>query len=139
MPRRRNGRETLSVNAEINLINLVDVALVLLIIFMITAPMLQGGVEVQLPRASAAPITSVEGVFITVARDGKIYLGEEPVETLAEFEARFPEYIRGQGAKEAYLRGDRDVPYGRVLQVLGLMKKMDVAEVGLVAEPEVER
>ncbi|HEY8484766.1 MAG TPA: biopolymer transporter ExbD [Longimicrobiales bacterium] len=126
-------------NAEINVTNLVDVAFVLLIIFMITAPMLQGGVEVQLPKADAAPITSTEGVIVTVARDGKIYIGNTPVSSLEEFEVFFPQYVKKQGVKQAYLRGDQDVPYGRVLQVLGRMKKLDVTEVGLVAEPEQTR
>lgn len=137
--RRGRRRGTLPVNAEINITNLVDVAFVLLIIFMITAPMLQGGVEVQLPKADAAPITSTEGVIVTVARDGKIYIGNTPVNSLEEFEVFFPQYVKKQGVKQAYLRGDQDVPYGRVLQVLGRMKKLDVTEVGLVAEPEQTR
>ncbi|MBI4545743.1 MAG: biopolymer transporter ExbD [Gemmatimonadetes bacterium] len=134
----RRRRQSLPESVDINLINLVDVALVLLIIFMITAPMLQGGVEVQLPKASSAPITATEGLIVTVSRDGNIYLGDLPVRSLADFEEIFPQYVRGKGTRNAYLKGDRDVPYGRVLQVLGLMKKLDVTEVGLVADPEVE-
>ena len=133
---RRRGRRGLAVNAEISITNLVDVAFVLLIVFMITAPILQGGVEVQLPRAAAAPIASSAGVIVSVARDGQIYVGEVPVASLEEFQAVFPQIVRGRGVEDAFLKADRDVPYGRVLEVLGMMKKLDVAEVGLVAEPE---
>jgi len=86
----RRTRRRLDANAEINLTNLIDVAFVLLIIFMITAPILQGGVEVQLPKAAAAPITSQEGVIVTVRPDGSIFIGDVRVQSLAEFERVFP-------------------------------------------------
>ena len=129
----------LPVSAEINVTSLIDVAFTLLVIFIITAPIMQGGVEVTLPRARTAAITSADRVIVTVGRDGQIHIGEVAVATLDEFETVFPEYVRSKGVQGAYLRGDRDVPYGRVLQVLGMMKDLDVADVGLVAEPEVER
>ena len=133
---RRRGRRTVPVNAEISITNLIDVAFVLLIVFMITAPILQGGIEVQLPRAATAPITSPAGVIVSVARDGQIFVGEVPVASLEEFQTVFPQIVRGRGVEDAFLKADREVPYGRVLEVLGMMKKLDVAEVGLVAEPE---
>ncbi len=137
--RRRRGGD-FSLMADVNMTNLVDVALVLLIIFMITAPIMVGGVQVQLPRAQASPIASTSsGVTVSVAADGKIYVGEVPVSSFEEFQRLYPQYIRGKGLREAYLRADSTVPYGRVLQVLGMMKKLDVAEVGLVAEPQLER
>ncbi len=125
--------------ADVNMTNLVDVALVLLIIFMITAPIMQGGVQVALPRADARPVTTSSGVTVSVAADGKIYVGEVPVSTYEEFRTMYPQYMRGKGLRDAYLRADSTVPYGRVLRVLGMMKKLDVAEVGLVAEPQMER
>ncbi|HEX9108949.1 MAG TPA: biopolymer transporter ExbD [Longimicrobiales bacterium] len=138
--RRRRRRDEFSLMADVNMTNLVDVALVLLIIFMITAPIMQGGIQVQLPRAQARPIESSQsGVTVSVAADGKIYVGEVPVSNFEEFQRLYPQYIRGKGLREAYLRADSTVPYGRVLQVLGMMKKLDVAEVGLVAEPQLER
>lgn len=140
MSRRRRGRDSsLSIIADINMTNLIDVALVLLIIFMITAPIMQGGVQVALPRADAKPVTTNTGVIVSVAADGKIYVGEVPVATYEEFRTLYPQYMRGKGLRDAYLRADSTVPYGRVLQVLGMMKKLDVAEVGLVAEPQMER
>src|SRR5512135_1782804 len=128
--RRRRRRDEFSLMADVNMTNLVDVALVLLIIFMITAPIMQGGVQVALPRAEAKPVTTSSGVIVSVAADGKIYVGEVPVSTYEEFRTLYPQYMRGKGLKDAYLRADSTVPYGRVLQVLGMMKKLDVAEVG---------
>lgn len=125
--------------ASINVTSLVDVAFTLLIIFIITAPILQGGVEVELPRAESAPITSSDGVIVTVARDGNIYVGDVEVQSSEDFATIFPAYVRDRDISQAYLKGDRDVPYGRVLQVLGLMHRLDVVEVGLVADPEMER
>jgi biopolymer transport protein TolR len=134
----RRSRHRLDAHAEINLTNLIDVAFVLLIIFMITAPILQGGVEVQLPKASAAPITSQEGVIVTVRADGSIFVGDVRVQSLAEFERVFPSYMRQQSKKFAYLKADTKTSYGQVMQVVGIMKKLDVAEVGFVVEPEEE-
>ena len=127
------------VSAEINMTSLVDVAFTLLVIFIITAPVLQGGVEVQLPRAESAPITSDDRVIVTVMQDGSIVVGEIPVTSLEDFERVFPDYVRSKNATGAYLKGDANVNYGRVLQVLGLMKRMDIVDVGLVADPAVER
>ena len=135
----RRTRRRLDANSEINLTNLIDVAFVLLIIFMITAPILQGGVEVQLPKAAAAPITSQEGVIVTVRPDGSIFIGDVRVQSLAEFERVFPSYIRQQAKKFAYLKADTRATYGQVMEVVGAMKKLDVAEVGFVVEPDEER
>ena len=132
MPRRR-GHGGLEPSAEINVTSLVDVVLTLLVIFMITAPMMQGGVEVGVPRARTQSVPSNEGVIVTVDRRGAVFIGEQAV-PWAEFEARFPAAVREKGAKNVYLRADSSVAYGRVAQVLGAMKAADVATVGLIAE-----
>jgi len=134
MPRRR-GEGVLRPSAEINVTSLVDVVLTLLVIFMITAPMLQGGVEVSVPRARTQSVPANEGAIVTVDRQGAIFLGSEPVRW-EEFERRFPAYVRRTGAKNVYLRADRGVPYGSVVRVLGAMKSAEVATVGLIAEEE---
>lgn len=134
MPRRRRGND-LEVSAEINVTALVDVVLTLLVIFMLTAPMLQGGVEVSVPRARTESVPSSEGVVVSVTRTGDVYIGETAV-PWEEFEARFPAAVRAAGAQSVYLRADQSVPYGRVVQVLGRMKAADVATVGLIAEEE---
>jgi biopolymer transport protein TolR len=134
MPRRR-GQGAMEISAEINVTSLVDVVLTLLVIFMITAPMLQGGVEVSVPRARTESVSSSDGVIVTVDRQGAVFIGDEAVRW-EEFERRFPEVVRAKGAKSVYLRADQGVPYGRVVQVLGAMKAADVATVGLIAEEE---
>ncbi len=134
MPRRRRGTE-LEVSAEINVTALVDVVLTLLVIFMLTAPMLQGGVEVSVPRARTESVPSSEGVVVSVTRTGDVYIGDAAV-PWEEFETRFPAAVRAAGAQSVYLRADQTVPYGRVVQVLGRMKAADVATVGLIAEEE---
>ena len=134
MPRQR-GHGRLEPSAEINVTALVDVCLTLLVIFMITAPMLQGGVEVSVPRARTQSVPSNEGVIVTIDRQGAVYIGQRQV-SWEEFERAFPEAVRSAAAKNVYLRADRGVPYGRVVQVLGAMKAADVATVGLIAEEE---
>ena len=134
MPRRRNRQDT-GITAEINVTSLVDVALTLLVIFIITAPMMQGGVEVKLPRARTEAVPASEGLMVSVNQAGEIFVGQEPV-SWEQFEARFPALVRERGSSSVYLRADAGVPYGRVAQVLGAMKAADVATVGLVAEPE---
>lgn len=133
MPRRAR-REGMATSAEINVTSLIDVAFTLLVIFIITAPIMQGGVEVQVPRAEAAPITSPDGLIVTIDREGQIYIGETAT-SWEEFGEAFPEVVREAQARSVYLRADEGVPYGRVLQVLGAMKALDIASVGLVAEP----
>lgn len=135
MPRRRNSSSVLATNADINITSLVDVAFTLLVIFIITAPILQGGVEVNVPSAQSEPISSPEGVIVSVDREGRIFIGEAAVRW-DEFEVALRDVVREEAASSIYLRADEGVPYGRVLQVLGAMKALDLATVGLVAAPE---
>lgn len=134
MPRRRNRQES-GITAEINVTSLVDVALTLLVIFMMTAPMMQGGVEITMPKARTQSVPSSEGLTVTVDKAGQVFIGEAAVR-LDEFERQFPEMVKEKGATSVYLRADDGVPYGKVIRVLGLMKAADVASVGLIAEPE---
>lgn len=137
MPRRRNRQES-GITAEINVTSLVDVALTLLVIFMMTAPMMQGGVEITMPKARTQSVPSSEGLTVTVDQAGQVFIGEAAVR-LDEFERQFPEMVKEKGATSVYLRADDGVPYGKVIRVLGLMKAADVASVGLIAEPEPEK
>lgn len=134
MRRRRRGVE-MDTAAEINVTALVDVALTLLVIFMITTPMLQGGVEVSIPKAQTESVPAADGLVVSVDRNGQIFIGEAAT-SWAEFGAAFPDAVRERGSESVYLRADEAVPYGRVVQVLGAMKAADVAKVGLIAEPE---
>ena len=134
MPRRRQP-PTVGLSADINVTSLVDVAFTLLVIFIITAPIMQGGVEVQVPKAAAAPITSPEGVIVSITREREIFIGEARA-TWPEFQDALTDVVREEQASNIYLRADAGVPYGEVLRVLGAMKELDIAAVGLVAEPE---
>ena len=136
MPRRRT-REAIAPSAEINVTSLVDVALTLLVIFIITAPLMQGGVEVGIPKAQTESVPNEDGVTVTVDAEGRIFIGEAPV-SWAEFPAQFPAIVRERNASSVYLRGDSAVDYGTVVRVLGAMKEADVASVGLIAQPEPE-
>ncbi len=134
MPRRRD-RNHLSASAEINVTSLVDVAFTLLVIFIITAPIMQGGVDVQVPRAASESIATPDGVVVSVTRDGEIYIGNAQA-SWAEFEGALTDVVRDRQASAIYLRADEQVDYGQVLRVLGAMKSLDIASVGLVAEPD---
>ncbi|MBI4520415.1 MAG: biopolymer transporter ExbD [Gemmatimonadetes bacterium] len=129
----------LSVRAEVNLVNLVDVALVLLVIFMITAPMLQGGVEVALPRADVPPITSQEdGLIVTVTKDGKIFVEETEVAPGA-FADEFPQLLVGSKAKFVYIKADQEAMYGDVLRVVATVHRAEGVRMGLLGEPTPRR
>ncbi len=128
-------RGLLPLAADINVTSLVDVAFVLLIIFMITAPIMQGGVDVELPRAEARPLQPKEGLVVSVDREGRIHVDETAL-SLQDFRAAFGAMVSAQEPSGVYLRADRRVNYGRVVQVLAIMRASGVRDVGLVAEPE---
>jgi biopolymer transport protein TolR len=138
MPRRRNGISVYRPSADINISSLVDVAFTLLVIFIITAPIMQGGVDVRVPRAQAETISNPDGVIVSVTAEGGLYIGDAEV-AMDDFEAALTDVVREAQASAIYLRADEGVAYGRVLQVLGSMKTLDIANVGLVAEPEPAR
>ena len=125
----------LPLNADINVTSLVDVAFVLLIIFMITAPMMQGGVDVQLPRAEARPIQPKQGLVVTVAHDGRIYVDEAPL-TYDEFKTAFPAMVTARHPNGVFVRGDKRAEYGLVVQVLAVIRAAGIQDVGLIAESE---
>jgi len=129
------GHGELPLNADINVTSLVDVAFVLLIIFMITAPIMQGGVDVRLPRAQVRAIEPKQGLIVTVDMDGKIYLDQAGL-SYDDFQAMFPAFVRTKRPTGVYLRADGRVAYARVVQVLAVIRGAGVQDVGLVAEPE---
>jgi biopolymer transport protein TolR len=131
----RHRRRELPLNAEINVVNLIDVMLLLLVIFMIAAPMMQGGVDVALPKAEAKPLEPKSGLVVSVDRAGAIYVDETKM-TLPEFRASFRALAGNRGRDGVYLRGDAGVSYGLVTQVLAIMRAAGVGDVGLVTDPE---
>ncbi len=133
MPRRR--RRHLELNADINVVNLIDVMLLLLVVFMITAPMMTGGVDIRLPRAAARPLESKSGLTVTITRDGVIKVDDTPM-SFGEFQDAFKAMASHRAQQGLYLRADAGVQYGLVVQVLAIMRAAGVGDVGLVTEPE---
>jgi biopolymer transport protein ExbD/biopolymer transport protein TolR len=131
---RRRRAERTPLNAEINVVSLIDVMMLLMVIFMITAPMMQGGVDVALPKAEARPLEPKGGLAVTVTKAGAIYVDDAQL-TLAEFRASFKALAAGRGQDGVFLRADAGVPYGVVVQVLATIRAAGVEDVGLVAEP----
>ncbi|HEU5046890.1 MAG TPA: protein TolR [Rickettsiales bacterium] len=123
--------------SEINVTPMVDVMLVLLIIFMVTAPMLTAGVQVDLPKTKAAPLNGQdEPLVVSVLRDGRVYLQDQK-EPIA-LEALGPKLAAITGEKtdtRIFVRGDKDVDYGTIMQVVGEVTSAGLTKVALITEP----
>ena len=132
---RRSRAGQLPLNADINVVSLIDVMMLLMVIFMITAPMMQGGVDIALPQAQARPLEAKNGLVVTIDRAGNILVDENRLR-YDEFRASFKALAAQRGRGGIYLRADKGVPYGTVVQVLAVMRAAGVGDVGLVAEPE---
>jgi|SRR5687767_12235308 len=133
MARRRRGERT-PLNAEINVVSLIDVMMLLMVIFMITAPIMQGGVDVKLPTADASPLDPKSGMVVTVDRRGQIFVDESQM-TFEMFRASFKALASRRSANGVYLRADESAQYGSVVRVLSVMRQAGVGDIGLVAEP----
>ncbi|MBN1893117.1 biopolymer transporter ExbD [bacterium] len=122
---------------EINITNLVDVTMVLLIIFMITAPFLKRGLEVRLPQASADAVSADSNLIITLTRDSLVVLNNEPL--LPEhFGTVLLRKYRDKGEAPVMLQADRAVPYGHVIAVMNRLRKAGISNLALLVEPEEE-
>ncbi|HET9226512.1 MAG TPA: protein TolR [Thermoanaerobaculia bacterium] len=130
-----NGDDDDPVLADINVTPLVDVMLVLLIIFMIAAPMLHQGVEVALPRAEAQnlPMRVENPLVVSIDREGNVYLQEAQVaaEDLVE---RVTDQLKARGEDSVFLKGDREVPYGKIIEVLDILHRGGIVRVGMITE-----
>jgi biopolymer transport protein TolR len=118
---------------DINVTPFVDVVLVLLIIFMLTAPFIQGAVDVDLPRAEARQVDLKEGMILSVSRDKHVYLDKEAV-PLADLEYKLGIYKDAFPGRPVFLRADKEVPYGFVVEIVSILKKVGIQNLGLVAE-----
>jgi biopolymer transport protein TolR len=121
--------------ADINVTPLVDVMLVLLIIFMIAAPMLHQGIEVALPKADATnlPLRMEDPLVLSVDRGGSLFVRETPVE-IDELVEQVKQQIAARGDDTVFLKGDREVPYGRVIEVLDVLHRGGIVHVGMVTD-----
>lgn len=122
--------------AEINVTPLVDVMLVLLIIFMVTAPLMQQGVEVALPKASSKGLNTSQETQLVVSVDkaGQIYMASEP-KTLDEMGSALQQIVVNNPDKQVLLKADKDVPYGSVAQVMAAIRRAGVTRLGMVTQP----
>ena len=131
-----DGAEDDRTMADINVTPLVDVMLVLLIIFMITAPMLHQGVEVELPRAAQAdeiPVRVDDPLVLTVKTDGNVWIRDQPVHPTQLVERLGP-LLQNRDDKQVFVKGDENISYGQFIEVIGLLKAGDIHHIGLVAE-----
>ncbi len=135
MPRRRR-RHRLELNADVNVVSLIDVMLLLLIIFMITAPMMQGGVDIALPEATSKPLDSKDGLSISVDRTGHITVDNQKPFSLAEFRVVFKGIAADRTRNGVYLRADKNVEYGTIVQLMAILNANGVTNIGLVTQPE---
>jgi len=120
--------------AEINVIPLVDVVLVLLVIFMVTAPMLYRGLDIRLPTSASNTIRPEERIILTIERDQKLYLDKDPV-SVGQLERRLRAMKERNADLSVYLRADREIPYGTVVQVMDGVKRSGIEKLGMVTEP----
>jgi biopolymer transport protein TolR len=128
------GRGRYRAMAEINVTPLVDVMLVLLVIFMITAPLMTSSVNVDLPKASATPITpDKDPITVSVAADGKVYLGNDGME-LTDVVAKLQAAAQSNPDRRIFVRGDKSVAYGRMIEVMTTIKQGGFTKVSLLVE-----
>jgi biopolymer transport protein TolR len=126
------GRVTMS---EINVTPMVDVMLVLLIIFMVTAPLIQQGVKVNLPEAKATPVEAADKkLVLSIDTARRVFIGDAEV-ALNELEKKLAANAKAQADKEVYLHADRDVPYGVVVEVMAAAQRAGITNVGMITDP----
>jgi biopolymer transport protein TolR len=117
--------------SEINVTPFVDVMLVLLIIFMVTAPLLQQGIDVSLPRAKGKEMSPTERIIITIKKDGKIYVNKRLTD-LNKLQSTFATMTD----RDVFLKADKGIPYGLVVEVMGELREIGIEKLGMVTEPK---
>lgn len=121
--------------AEINVVPLVDIMLVLLIIFMVAAPMIQQGVDVTLPKVVATELPAdTDLLVLTVDRSGRVFVGKTPV-TVDDLGSKLKVIYERRTSKELFVRADEKVPYGVVARVMAEARKAGIERLGMVTEP----
>jgi len=131
--RRENGDR--GAMSQINVTPLVDVMLVLLIIFMVTAPMMQQGMQVNLPKAEARALPAPEeSVVVTIERNGRLFVNSAEIPA-DELRSRLNGIFANRSKKEIFLKADRDVPYGEVVKTMAGIKAAGIERLGMVTEP----
>jgi biopolymer transport protein TolR len=124
--------------AEINVVPMVDVVLVLLLIFMLTAPMMYRGIDVNLPRSSGKPTAIEERLVLTLTKDRQLFLNDR-VLPLTVLEPRLRELMKGRADKTLFIKADKDLVYGYVVETMDRVRRAGVERVGMVTEPAPRR
>jgi len=117
---------------EINVTSLVDVTMVLLIIFMLTAPFIQAGIQVKLPKAKSTVIKEQESVIVSVSKDGEVYINKDKIDVDKLSDALTT--LKVAGENRVFVRADENVPYGVVMSVVGEIKAAGIDDVGMITE-----
>ncbi len=134
----RNQRGSRKPMSDINVVPLVDVILVLLLIFMVAAPMLQMGIDVNLPRVVAQPVdVGEEKLVLTINADREIYINRHKA-TLADLNPKLESIFAARIDRDLYMRADETVPYGFVVQVMSEVRKAGVDRLGMITDPPKE-
>lgn len=120
--------------SEINVTPFVDVVLVLLIIFMLTAPILESGIEVDLPKTKTVKVVSAEKVVITIDKQQTIYVGNDPI-NIHRLGSSVLDQLRGEGNSPVFIRCDQAVPFGAFAKVMDALKQANISNVSIVTEP----
>jgi biopolymer transport protein ExbD/biopolymer transport protein TolR len=129
-----NKGRTQSSLSEINITPFVDVVLVLLVMFMVTAPILQSGIEVALPKTKTVKEITEERLVITIDKDQRVFLGSDPV-NINEIAARLHEKIRDPQGQSIFIRSDENVPFGAFATVMDAVKQTGITNVSIVTQP----
>jgi biopolymer transport protein TolR len=133
-----SGRRIGTSLAEINIIPLVDVVLVLLLIFMLTAPMMYRGIDVNLPRAAAKPTAVEERLVLTVTKDRTLFLNDRRIPP-GGLEGTLRDAFRNRTDKTLYLKADAGLSYGAVVETMDMVRRAGIERLGMVTEPARER
>ena len=128
-----NGR-TMSSLADINITPLVDVVLVLLVIFMVTAPVLQSGIDVSVPKTKTVKEISEERLVISIDKQQRVFLGNDPI-NINEIAAKLHQKVRDPRNYSVFVRADENVPFGAFATVMDAVKQSGIASVSIVTQP----
>jgi len=131
----KSSRDSKGPLSEINIVPLVDVMLVLLIIFMITAPMMQHGMNIDIPKVTTKPLpTKDEPQILNITKDQRLILNEKKL-VVKDLKAAIQLLFSNKSTKEIYLRADKEVPYGFVVSCMGLIREAGVEKINIVTRP----